>query len=185
MDMLLAVNRILPKLGEHPVTTLTGRHSTVALIVAEVATQVDSICQAGWWFNEFNTTVALSPEGELVLPTDTLAFLPDDMQYNAVQRGGKLFNADTLTYLWTVPLAGKIKLRIPFEELPESAAQYAWYSALCAVYVTDIGLAQDYQVWTQAAAAAGNQMQAEHLDQKKYSTARTWRYQRIRAAMRG
>lgn len=185
MDLLKAVNLILPKLGEHPVTTLDRRHSTVALILNELDSQVGTICQSGWWFNEFTTTLPVNTDSEIALPVGTLAFVPQDTALHPVQRAGKLFNADTLDYKWTVPMKGTVKLSIPFEELPESAAKYAWYSALCAMYVTDIGMGQDLQMWAAAANSASSDMEAEHLDQKKYSTARSARYQRIRAAQRG
>lgn len=185
MDRLTAVNLILPKLGEHVVTSLAQRHSTVALILDEVDSQVRTLCQRGWWFNEYSTTLQRNTAQEIELPLNALSFLPDDMSFNAVQRAGKLFNADTLNFTWAAPMAGTLKVLLDFEELPESAAQAAWYSALCAVYVTDIGMAQDLQMWDQARISAATTMEAEHLDQKKYSTARTYRYQRIRSAMRG
>lgn len=185
MDLLKAVNRILPKLGEHPVTSLNTRHSTVALILEELESQVDTLCQSGWWFNEYVMTYPLTSDSEIVLPGDVLSFVPVDPMLMAATRGGKVMNMSTGDFVWDAPVEARIKVRVPFEQLPESAAKYAWYSGLCAAYVTDIGVAQDLQVWTRAAADAEAAMESEHLDQKRYSTARSHRYQRIRAAMRG
>ena len=182
MDLLKAVNLILPKLGEHPVTTLNRRHSTVALILNELDSQVDNICQSGWWFNEFTTTLPVNTDSEIALPVGTLSFVAHDPFLQPVQRDGKLFNAETLDYKWTKSIEGTVKMAVPFESLPESAAKHAWYSALCSTYVTDIGMGQDLQMWNAAMNAASADMEAEHLVQKKYSTARSRRYQRIRAA---
>jgi len=51
--------------------------------------------------------------------------------------------------------------------------------------VADIGLASDLQKWEQEKVKQQIAMEAEHLDQKKYSTARTGRYGRVRRAMFG
>lgn len=185
MDLLEAVNRILPKLGEHPVASLTARHSTVAMILDELTTQIRTVCQSGWWFNEYHTTLIPDVERKIAMPKATLAFVADDPDLLAIQRGDILFNGAEVSDEWEIPVPGTIKQLLPFDQLPESAAQYAWYSALCSAYVTDIGMGQDLQVWAQAATAAMQVMESEHLDQKRYSTARSYRYGKLRRAMRG
>lgn len=186
MDLLPAVNAILPKLGEHPVTSLSGRHSTVALILEEVDRQIKTVTQRGWWFNEYPTTLVPNTDGEIILPANTLSFVPDLCEWvNATQRAGKLYNIDDLNYTWTKSLRGTIKVRLAFNELPESAAEAVWYSALVAAYVTDIGLASDVQKWDQSRIEALSAMEAEHLDQKRYSTAKSPRYGKIVRAIRG
>lgn len=184
MDLLSAVNRILPKLGEHPVTNLNAPHSTVALILEAVDTKLYDVTARGWWFNEFTTKLYLSPENEILLPSSTLSFVAN-CGVIAIQRNGKLFNPETQTYVWDAPLSGRLVQLLPFEELPESAASLVWYSALVDTYVTDLGLGDDVRVWQNEAMQAEGRLQAEHFQQMRYSTSRSPRFLRLRARMKG
>lgn len=183
MDLLTAVNRILPKLGEHPVTSLNTKHPTLAILLPQIATKLDDTLISGWWFNTFNTKLYPDSEGGIALPLDTLSFVPKrDL---AVQRGSRLYNGSTMDYKWAAPVEGSLITRIPFDEMPESAAQHIFYASLVAAYVTDIGLENEVQIWQSEAAQAHNRMTAEHFRNKKYSTQRSPRYARYRAALRG
>lgn len=185
MDLLTVVNRILPKLGEHPVTSLEDRHGTVAMILAEVDTQIEDLTTRGWWFNEYSTTLPLTVDNKVLVPAGTLKFVPADYTQKAAVRGSKLFNADTSTFVWDKQIEGTITVKLPFNELPESAAQFVWYSALVAAYITDIGLGDDVRAWAGKSTEASTSMMSEHLEQKRYATVRTRRYHKIRNAMRG
>jgi len=123
-------------------------------------------------------------EGKITLGTEVLKFLPTDGTY-CVMRGMALYDPDTLSYVWTAPIKGIVTQRVLFEELPETAAQYVWYSALVSVYITDLGITQDVQAWQTKAGAAHTQMLAEHVRQRKYSTRQSARFQRITSALRG
>lgn len=182
MELLNAVNLMLPKLGEHPVTSLTKRHPTLAIILPEVDNEITTCLLKGWWFNTYEYTAYPDSEGLITLGVDTLAFVPDE--YASTLRGRALFNLTTLDYKWDKPVKGTIKQRLTFNELPESVAQYVWYSALCNTYVTDLGMTQDVQVWKAKAEEANVQVLAEHLRNKKYSTKQSPRFRRLRAAMR-
>jgi len=183
MELILAVNRILPALGEHPVTSLNTKHPTLAILLPKIQNKLEDLTMMGWWFNTFKTTLYPDSEGGVALPTDTLSFVP--MFDNAVQRGSALYNGDTQSYIWTAPIEGTIITRIPFDELPESMASYVFYSALVVAYVTDIGMENEVQLWQTEAAQAERRVMSEHLRNRKYTTQRSPRYQRIRHAMRG
>lgn len=182
MELLKAVNLMLPKLGEHPVTSLTIRHPTLAIILPEVENEITTCLLKGWWFNTYEYTAYPDSEGRIAMGVDTLAFVPDE--FPCVMRGRQLFNTKTADYKWDKPVKGVIKQTLPFNDLPESAAQYVWYSALCNVYVTDLGMTQDVQVWKAKAEEANTQLAAEHLRNKKYNTKQSPRFQRLRRAMR-
>lgn len=182
MDLLTLVNNVLPKLGEHPVTSLDDRHPTLAVILPAVATKIRDVCQPGWWFNEYPTTLYPNLDGEILLPVGALAFVPDCGA--AIQRGGKLFDPGNQTYVWGGPVAGKLTEALEFDNLPTSAQSAVWYAVLVDTYVTDIGMTNEVQFWAAQAADAEVQMQAEHLRQKKYSTTKSSRYLRYRAALR-
>ena len=183
MQLLTAINLMLPRLGEHPVTSLDTKHPTVAMLLPEVENELIQVLLRGWWFNAYTYTAYPDSEKHITLGTDTLAFVPDVGQPDAAMRGLRLFNPDTLTYEWDAPIKGKIVQRVLFEELPEHAAQYVWYSALVNAYITDLGMSQDVQAWKAKADVAYSDMLAEHLRHKAYSTANSPRFRRLRAAM--
>lgn len=183
MQLLTAVNRIMPILGERPVTSLDTKHPTLALLLPKLDTKLEDVSTVGWWFNSFNTTLYTDEAGEITIPLDTLAFIP--LCTAAVVRGGKLYNPATMSYVFDSAVPGELIQRVPFEQLPETAASYVWYSALVDAYVTDIGMEQNVQEWMRQAGLAQVRMEAEHLRHKKYSTYNNPRFQRVRAALRG
>lgn len=182
MDLLTAVNRILPVLGEHPVTSISTKQPTVALILPKIENKIEDLSMSGYWFNTFKVTLYPDAEGEVALPANTLSFVADVAQ--AVQRGRKLYNAETMSFVFAGPVAGILIQRLPFDELPESVASLVWYSTLVDVYVTDIGLESSVQVWQREAAQAERRMLAEHLKNMRYSTTRSPRFARLRSALR-
>lgn len=182
LELLTAVNLVLPKLGEHPVTNLDVNHPTLAVILPEVDNSLTELLLKGWWFNEYETTLYPDSEKHIALGVDVLSFIP--YYTSAAVRGSELFNTSTLSYDWDSAVEGRITQRVEFDKLPESAAQFVWYNALISAYVTDLGVTQDVQVWQVKAGAAYTQLLAEHLRNKKYSTTKSRRYQRLRSAMR-
>lgn len=183
MELLKAVNLILPAMGEHPVTRVDVRHPTLAVILPVLDSKLDSTLMRGWWFNEFKTTLYPDSEGGIAMPTDTLAFLPDE-GYEGAVRGSRLFNKSTLDFLWDKPVPGVIQLRLPFEELPESVATYVFYHALVQIYLVDIGLESVVGEWKLIATEAEYLATNEHLRNMRHTTRKSARYRRLRGAMR-
>ncbi len=182
MKLLDAVNLILPKLGEHPVTRLDQKHPTLAIILPEVENHLRVILNRGWWFNTYPYTAYPDNEKHIALGTDTLSFTPDDAA--CALRGLQLFNTETQSFEFDAPVKGVIKEYVEFDLLPETAAQYVWNSALMSAYITDLGMTNEVQAWQAAANTAGSDLMAEHLRNRKYSTAYSPRFQRLRRAMR-
>lgn len=184
MQLLSAVNLVLPKLGERPVTSLEVKHPTLAILLPIIAqTQVNTL-QRGWWFNEYDYTAYPNLQGEIDIGVDALSFVPD-CEGTAIIRGQRLFNPKTLTYVFTGPVSGSLVQNVVFEELPESAATYVFYSALIEAYTTDLGVTQELQVWQGLAARAWSDLLAEHLRQRKHSTRKSRRWQKLTNALRG
>lgn len=184
MQLLEAVNLILPKLGEHRVTSLDVKHPTLAIILPEVENELRQLLMRGWWFNEFDITLYPDTEGAIAVGTEVLSFTahtPD----SAVQRGSSLYNPITLSYVFDAPVKGRVRQYVSFDECPESAGQFVYHSALVCAYITDIGLASEVQAWSAKAAAAYSDLLSEHLRQKNYSTKSTAKWKRLRKAMRG
>lgn len=188
MQLLTAVNAILPKLGEHPVTSLESRNPTLGVILPQIDLEIDSILMRGYWFNTFEG-VELFPnsEGEIDVPEGTLSWISNRDQTMLVQRGERFYNMQTRSYVFPVgtKIKGTLRQRMGFEDLPESAAQFVLYSALVTIYITDLGLEAVVQQWATYASSALATMDREHLLQKKYTVKQSRRYSNLRRAMRG
>jgi len=183
MQKLTAVNLILPVLGEHPVTALDERHPTLAIILPALDAELEERLQSGWWFNEFDTTLYPDPVQEIYLPTDTMAFIPH--RGDAIVRGRRLFNPVRGDFKWDGPVRGRTIVRVPFEELPETVARVVTYATLIRAYAADIGVESQTEEWFRKLAEVEGRAEAEHLRHKKYSTAKSPRFRRLRSAMRG
>lgn len=185
MLLLDAVNEILPKLGEHPVTSLDSKSPTLGVILPEIDAQIDQICQNGWWFNTFEVDMFPNSEGQIDVPEDTLSFISNPDGPVIVQRGELFFRADTRSYTFTDKISGRLIQRVGFEDLPPSVARFAMYSALVIIYLTDIGLEQVVSSWSAQANIAQALMEQEHLRQRQFTIKKSRRYQKLRRAMRG
>lgn len=184
MKLLDAVNLILPKLGEHSVTSLNTRHPTLAVILPEVENELRILLMRGWWFNEFDYKAYPDSEGNIALGSDVLEFTPKYTD-TAVARGLKLYNPITLSYTFTEYVQGRVRQYVEFDSIPESAAQAVLHSALVSIYSTDIGLTNEVQMWQAKAAQAYSDLLAEHLRQKQHSTKRTRQWGNFCRALRG
>lgn len=182
MDLLSAVNGVLPVLGEHPVTSTTQKHPTLAILLPIIDRKIDEECARGWWFNVAHLKLFPDSEKKIAVPIDTLAFLPDCE--GPVVRGNQLFNMETQSYDFDAPVEGELTSRREFNELPESMAQYIFYSSLVQAYLTDIGLENVVSEWKELMDTAEANATKEHLRNKRYSTMRSPRFQRLRRAMR-
>ena len=184
MELLKALNDIMPKLGERPVTSLDQKHPTVAIVLPIVERTLRELLQDGWWFNKYEYTAYPNSKGEITLGVDTLSFVPYQPN-TAVVRGLKLFNPKNLSFKFDAPVQGQIIQYVQFDELPESAASYVFYSALVAAFVTDLGVTQEFQVWQGKAVGAWSAFLTEHLRQMQFSTKRSQKWRQIRKAMQG
>jgi hypothetical protein len=181
MQLLTAVNTILPKLGEHTVTSVDAKHPTVVVILNALNEALTSTLLRGWWFNTHNITLYPDSESGIALPVGTLSVYTP--YANGIQRGSQLYNGDTLSFLWDGPVKATIKESVDFELLPECAAQYVLYSGCVQAYTTDIGLEQVVQMWQAEAKDAFNTLLAEHLKNSRYSTLRTAQFRRLTRAL--
>ena len=184
MQLLTAVNLIMPKLGERPVTSLEVKHPTRAVLLPIIEQTRRNTLKRGWWFNEYPITLYPNMAGEIDLGTETLSFLPD-CEGEAIERGEQLYNPKTLTYVFTAPVKGTVIQDVPFEQLSESVAAYVFYSSLVEAYATDLGVTQDLPVWQTLAARAWSDFLAEHLRQKKHSTRKSRRWRQFVFALQG
>ena len=70
MKLLDAVNLVLPKLGERPVTSLEVKHPTLAVLLPIIEQTQMNTLQRGWWFNEYEYTAYPNAQGEIGIGVD-------------------------------------------------------------------------------------------------------------------
>ena len=74
MELLEAVNTVMPYHGEHVVTDVdTTKHPTVDLILMGLERNRKALLSEGWWFNDV-IKVPLQPDtsGRIPAPSDSL-----------------------------------------------------------------------------------------------------------------
>lgn len=124
MLTLTVVNRMLATLGEAPLNALTDPHTFRGSALAKIDGKDSTLQAKGWWFNR--ELLTLSPnigDSKIYLPGDvTNVMIPNRL--DVVQRGRVLYDTVNGTNLFTESLDAVIIRRIPFEELPELAAEY-------------------------------------------------------------
>lgn len=173
MDLLTAVNNILPWMEENTVTTVDTKHPTVALILNKIDLNREKILSEGYWFNTENKKFFLTPEGEVVKPMNLIAMYPKDRALMYEVRGTKIYDLGNSTYQITAPFEASIRVDLTFEELPESAARTVMWRAGIDAYVPDYGVAAAVQILMQREAEAFALLQREHLRKVNYSAMRT------------
>jgi hypothetical protein len=183
MDLLKAVNLILPRLGEHAVTELDVKHPTLAILLPVIEYKINELTVLGWWFNKYRAKYYPDLEGSVAVPDDVMSFIPD--QRNITIRGRRLYNITDQSYKFSAVVEGVATALLPFEDLPDSMAQWVMAAALVDAYVTDIGLTDDVRVWQNQAQLAKIAVETENLRQMRYSTTDSPRYQRLLGALRG
>jgi len=183
MKLLDAVNLILPKLGEHPVTSLNSRSPTLAVLLPIFDRVRRDLLLPGWWFNTHCTELAYDPNtGEIGMSEDVLSFVAT-REVSSV-RGNRLHDSTNNTFAWFRKVAGELILDVPFDELPASAASLVYAAAAVEATVTDLGMVNEVRLWTAQASEAEQRMQSEHLRNMKYSTTKSRRYKNYRRALR-
>ncbi len=130
---LEAVNVMLGTIGEAPINSLSGTLpadvSTAVAILKEVRRKVLSL---GWWFNiDYGVQSTLDGSNNIVLATNVVRA---DLTYAnpdiiLVQRGVRLYNAKTQTYVFTQAPKLDLTYLLDWIELPEQARQYIMHRA--------------------------------------------------------
>ena len=181
MNLLQAVNYILPYLGEAPVTSLDIRHPTVAMVLDNINTSRTRLLAKGWWFNELNTTLFPSSEGDMPAPTAALAIYSDK---NIEERDNRLYNIDEGSYLFTEPLKVKIIEDLLFEQLPTYAALCIQERAAIDTYVKDFGVEKVVEIMMEREREALWALEQENLRKRKYNSLKNGRAMRYVSALR-
>lgn len=126
---LEAVNELLAVIGESPVSTLSNDGFVDAVIAKDVLRRVSREVQSrGWSFNTLKEyPLAVDGSGQINLPANILAYDQStryDWKYDTIQRGTRVFDKKTRSFLFPEGIDATLVLFIDFEELPEPARNY-------------------------------------------------------------
>lgn len=171
MDLLEAVNNILPYFGEAPITRVDNKHPTVTLITSTIETVRKTLLAEGWWFNTRVVTLYPSSEGDMPAPDNAISIEGADGK-NYELRGRAIYDLDTGSFLFNEKITIKVHEDIKFEDLPRTVAYWITCRAASKAYTMDFGIEDVIQEMQLREQEAYNKMLAEHLRKKKYCT---WR----------
>ena len=120
---LEAVNLMLESTGEPPVNSIEDTEGTEAALAVRILTESSRrIQQEGCSFNTATLRLLRNQEGEVLLPENTLKVTPMLPRY--VERGRKLFDRESGSFLIGEPVYADVVLFLGFEDLPEAARYY-------------------------------------------------------------
>ena len=169
MKELIAVNFILTQMGEAPATSLEERSPTISLARTYMEMAKSNMLAIKWWFN--NPTVKLAPDtaGRINAPANAIAIYSKE-QFNVEVHGKYLHNVTEDTQYFTAPITVELVLDVPFENLPELAAEYVMNAALIKLYQADYGVDNNLNVISGSANNAMQNLKREHLRKKRYNS---------------
>ncbi len=185
MQLLDAVNTVLPYLGEHTITYIEGnKHPSVDLILDAINRHKDTLLSNGWWFNEMTITLPVNTDNMIDVPVDTISAQGLDC-YIALD-GERFLNLDKGSRFFDNPITVKIFRDVPFDRLPATAALLVVYNAAIEVYTGDFGADNTLSTLSRLAEQNRVLLNQENLRNRKYnSRTRTMRnFTRFRHVLR-
>lgn len=169
MELLKAVNAVLPHLGEHVITRIEGtKHPTVDLITSAIERQRLTVLSEGLWFNEMKIQLLVNTDGQIDVPVDTIAVYGIDCDVEI--DGEKFYNLDTGSRYFTRPIWVKLIRDIEFERLPINVALAITYAAGAEVYIQDYGAENSVQELQRMAERNWVLVHQENLRKRRYNT---------------
>lgn len=169
MDLLKAVNTVLPHLGEHVVTRVEGaKHPTVDLILAAIERHRLGILSEGLWFNRVRLILPVNTDGQIDVPVDTLAVYGQCC--NIEMDGERFINLDTGSRYFMAPIDVLVVRDVEFEKLPINVALAVTYSAGAEVYTQDYGYEKSVPVLQELAEKHRVLVTQENLRKRKYNS---------------
>ena len=183
MELLEAVNTVLPILGEHIVTRVEGaRHPTVDLITGAIERKRKAVLSEGWWFNTATRTLSPDTEGYIATPAGIVAIYGEDCDVEI--DGSRLFDLTNDSRIFSKPILVKLIKDIEFDKLPYSCAIYITYLAAYEVYLQDYGLDNTAQALRGEAGTYYQTFSQENMRKRRYNSAPSRSTGRFRSHLR-
>lgn len=121
INTLSVTNDMLGLLGELPINDLEQNHPVVPRALEHIRYENAVLQAEKWWFNCENTRVYPQPNGQILLPNDTLSADNFTRYPNLAVRGNRLYNLDKGTDRFDEPVDLRIHRLVPFDEAPVTA----------------------------------------------------------------
>lgn len=124
---LEAVNTMLSAIGESPVSSLNSGLVDAELAISILDATSREVQSKGWHFNrEYNFSITPTTTGEIVLPMNCLKVdgITQNQELDLVQRGRKLYNRRSHSFVVSQSVAVDMVVLLDFEEIPEAARNY-------------------------------------------------------------
>lgn len=123
MQTLDVLNACIATTGEHPLNAINDPHPLRFAALSLLNNESRLRQTVGRWYNMEDATLDVSPaDSKIYLPGDTIGFRAPTR--DVVVRGRNLYDVRHGTNIFVKPVSGTLIRLIPFESLPESAAQY-------------------------------------------------------------
>lgn len=122
---LKAVNLMLSTVGESPVEALDAGFEEAELAKRILEEVIEEVQAHDWHFNR-ETDLELLPDsnGFVFLPANTLRVDDVKAESKIIQRGSRLYDKKTHTYVISKSVKVDIQVKLAFEELPYPAQHY-------------------------------------------------------------
>lgn len=179
--MLRAVNKILGRLGENPVTSIENKNPTVTVILQAIEDESLAAQGLGWWFNKYETTLYPDPDGRIQVPNNLIDWACKDKP--SIVRGQYLMCSKTMTDNWTAlgvrSITGTITVALEYNDLPHSFQEWVTARAGIRAYTNDLGLEEVVQLFMQEEQSAKEKVMSDHLRHVSHNTAKSGMFKRM------
>lgn len=173
VELLTALNNILPFLEENTVTSTDTKHPTAALILSKLESSRDLLLTKGFWFNNEKRKFYLDPEGRAHAGTDLLALYTIDKSLNYEIRGQYIYDLNNSTFTLPKEFEALTTVYLPFDRLPYFAAVAVQWRAAVEAYTQDFQVDAVVQLLTQREQEAMAMLEREHLRKRNFSSMRS------------
>ena len=170
MNLLEAVNTVLPYLGSHVVTSLEdSRNPTVNLILQAMERHRKGLITKGWWFNITNVDLPVNVDKRIQVPTYCVSIYGKP-PINVEIQGSYLFDLDNNTRYFNSGVSITMIKDTSFEELPIYAQMVVVYKACSEVYLQDFEYNNTLQLINNIVAESLRDLEQEDIRKRRYNS---------------
>lgn len=126
MTKLQAVNVCLSAMGEPKINSLDDAAIDAQMAIDIVDETTLSVQTTGWHWNTEKHTLSPSTDGYIYVPENTIAVdtIESDYGVDVVQRGLRLFNRETSSFIFNKPLTVSLIVCLDYDDVPMAAKQF-------------------------------------------------------------
>ncbi|KQV99971.1 hypothetical protein [Rhizobacter sp. Root1221] len=118
LTRLEAVNQIMVAIGESVILQEIEGAGDYANASAVIDAETRKVLAKGWSFNTEIQDLSPDVDGIVTVADNVLSIDPVDPGLDAVQRGARLYDRKTRSFVFTAPVEVRVILNFPFEDVP-------------------------------------------------------------------